>query len=442
MPNKQHNFLSWIFFSTALPAVTITIILALTGSLTQTLQAQTYQRIYSFTGGSDGFGPRTGLAMDRAGNFYGTTDRGGSGGYGTVFKLRSTSSGWTLTTLYSFTGGQDGGYPQASLTVAPNGIIYGTTYLGGGTCPLPYGSIPCGLVFELRPSRNAVSTAWTETVIHTFTGSPSDGAGPASGTLVLDRAGNLYGTTIHGGANNDGTAYELTPASTIWMLNILYNGDAGAGVVADSVGNFYGANSQHILGTIYELSLVDRQWAMSDLYIFRGGPPDGPILPTSVMLGADGNLYGTTFFSHSGCTGSTGGSIFMLTRYGEYWSFAPLYDFGSSIPHGPEYPLIRGASGNLYGGYDIENLIYRLTPAPPGEYWGYAVLHQFSGSDGGTPVGSLILDAQGNLWGTAQDGGAYNQGVIWEITSPSEQTGPVPSPGPTRMIQPASETCP
>jgi uncharacterized repeat protein (TIGR03803 family) len=439
MPDKQPNSLSRIRFSAAMAVVTIVIMLALTVLLTRPLQAQTYQLIYSFTGGTDGQGPSAGLAMDRTGNFYGTTEWGGSNGYGTVFKLSSTSSGWILSTLYSFTGGEDGGYPQASLTLGPNGIVYGTTWLGGGTCTYPYGSTPCGLVFELRPPPNAMSTAWTETAIHTFTGAPNDGAGAGTGTLALDSAGNLYGTTGYGGEYNSGTFYELTPTRTAWTLNILYNGGTGEGVVADSIGNYYGVNGDGGAGAVYKLSLVGRQWTMTDLYDFQGG--DNPWAPTSVILGADGNLYGTTFFSHSDCGGSKGGSVFMLLETQGYRYLTVLYDFASQA-HGPDYGLIRDASGNLYGGDDGGDLVYRLTPAPPGEYWGYTDLHDFGGSGGDFPLGNLIFDPQGNIWGTTEDGGAYGYGVVWEITLPSEQSAPVTTPAPGRVIRPAIESCP
>ena len=152
--------------------------------------------LYSFTG-SDGSGPFAGLIADSSGNLYGTTQSGGaSGGHGVVFKL---SPGGTETVLYSFTGGSDGGTPRAGLIADSSGNLYGTTQFGGPGC----GGVGCGVVFKLSPSG-------TETVLYSFTG--SDGSGPFPG-LIADSSGNLYGTTLSGGASGGhGVVFKLTGA--------------------------------------------------------------------------------------------------------------------------------------------------------------------------------------------------------------------------------------
>jgi uncharacterized repeat protein (TIGR03803 family) len=142
----------------------------------------------------DGANPIGGVVLDTSGNLYGTTANGGAYGDGTVFKL--TLSG-TETILHSFDNNDiDGIHPYAGLVLDKTGNLYGTTVSGGGT-----GSA-AGIVFEMTPSG-------TETILHTFGGSP-DGAFPWGG-VVLDKSGNLYGTTLSGGANSFGTVFKITP---------------------------------------------------------------------------------------------------------------------------------------------------------------------------------------------------------------------------------------
>jgi uncharacterized repeat protein (TIGR03803 family) len=150
--------------------------------------------LYSFTGSPDGAYPYAGLVRDKAGNLYGTTQEGGSSGYGTVFMVDLTGK---ETVLYSFTNSPDGAYPFAGLVRDKAGNLYGTTVYGGDSPCLG-----CGTVFM-------VDTSGNETVLHNFTNSPDDGAHPYAG-LVRDKACNLYGTTINGGFFYFGTVFKLT----------------------------------------------------------------------------------------------------------------------------------------------------------------------------------------------------------------------------------------
>jgi hypothetical protein len=181
--------------------------------------------LYSFTGGADGANPKAGLIRDAVGNLYGTTANGGAttipcptSGCGVVFELircDSAPSGYDFKLLYSFTGGADGGNPEAGLTQDAAGNLYGTT-LSGGTQPSGFneciaGDFACGVVFKLSPTG-------TETVLHSFTG--PDGANPAAG-VIQDAQGNLYGTTLVGGGDVSffcsiefgtcGVVFEVTP---------------------------------------------------------------------------------------------------------------------------------------------------------------------------------------------------------------------------------------
>lgn len=147
--------------------------------------------------GTDANRPLSGLIFDAAGNLYGTTEFGSSNFAGNVFELAPSGGDWTLTALHAFGTGFDGRYPLAGLVFDASGNLYGTSGYGG-----EFGK---GIVFKLSPT----STGWAETILHTF-GSGTDGAYPA-GALVLDGAGNLYGTTSAGGLNGTGTVFEVTP---------------------------------------------------------------------------------------------------------------------------------------------------------------------------------------------------------------------------------------
>jgi uncharacterized repeat protein (TIGR03803 family) len=157
--------------------------------------------LHRFGSSGDGAFPGVGaLVLDSAGNVYGTTQIGGPAGYGTVFKLaRTANGGWEETILHSFADDSNGGYVAAGVVFDPAGNLYGTT--GGGGDP----NCGCGVVYELSPGSDG---KWTYKLLHTFIG--SDGAGPGA-NLILDDKGNLYGTTVTGGAGGYGVAFELTP---------------------------------------------------------------------------------------------------------------------------------------------------------------------------------------------------------------------------------------
>jgi uncharacterized repeat protein (TIGR03803 family) len=165
----------------------------------------TKSTIHAFTGGAESGFSRTGLIFDAAGNIYGmTSGQPGGAGNGAVFKLTPTSGGgWKSSVLHSFTGGKDGGFPAYNLTFDAAGNLYGATLAGGNVSGCEnYG---CGVAFKLTPTP---AGAWKETVLHTFTGR-NDGANPNG--VILDAAGNLWGTTVAGGANKYGVVFEITP---------------------------------------------------------------------------------------------------------------------------------------------------------------------------------------------------------------------------------------
>lgn len=387
-------------------------------------RSQTLTVLHNFTG-SDGYDPVAGLTADRAGNFYGTTDVGGASNRGTVFRLSRAGSGWVLTTLYSFTCQADGGYVFGGVVFGSDGALYGTTY----EC----GEYDHGVVYRLRPPPTTCESTrcpWGETVLHSFTGG-ADGEDPGDGNLVFDRAGNFYGATAAGGAYGEGVVYEFSPSNGGWNETALYAfiGDnafnPNSGLILDSAGNLYGTtfNSGGIYGNdsgvVFEVSHSGSGWTESVLSGIEF--PDGASCGGVVMDG-QGNLFGT-----SGCDslGRPGG-VYELTPSNGGWSFNALYAFSSS--EGPADAPTLDAAGNVYGtslgtGLYGYGEVFKLTPSNGG--WIFTDLHDFTGgADGAYPAGSVFLDANGNLYGTAQYGGTgpcvFEQytgcGVVWEIT--------------------------
>ena len=310
--------------------------------------------LHHFTSG-DGALPSGGLVMDGSGHLYGTTSNGGGtgaacpankkngvpAGCGVVFELTPPKPGrvaWTIDVLHKFAGGADGGKPLAKLVRDSAGNLYGTTSAGGlapASCAAnPNNGVPagCGIVFKLNAPAIG-KTLWTEAVLHRFTGGPG-GAAPI-GPVVLDRAGNLYGTTYLGGSSPYGalgTVFELTrPATstTLWPLTVLHNFGDGNGPNLDGAYPYAGLlitqsdfligttsdGGNQRLGTVFKLAppaAGRTTWSESILYSFNAEPhPNGYLPYGGVIRDVDGNLYGTTiasaFLDHG--TGKTGDGV-------------------------------------------------------------------------------------------------------------------------------------
>jgi uncharacterized repeat protein (TIGR03803 family) len=353
--------------------------------------AQELTTLYAFTGG-DGANPGLGLIADPAGNLYGTTGGGGASGQGTVFQLDPSGN---LTVLHSFTGG-DGSHPRAGLIADAAGNLYGTTITGGAT--------DVGTVFQLTPSGDL-------NVLYSFTGG-SDGALPFAG-VIADAAGNLYGTTIDGGAGGQGTVFQLDPSGTLTVLYSPDDGSPWAGLLADAAGNLYGTiDAGDGPGTIFQLT---PSGTLNVLHRFTGR--DGAIPHGRLIADAAGNLYGTT---HNGGT-SGYGTVFQLDSSG---TVTVLHSFtGGSDGAYPEAGLIADTAGNFYGttyggGAGGQGTVFQVTLSGA-----LTVLHSFTGgTDGGRPVADLLADAAGNLYGTTGFGGTTAScpggcGTVFELTA-------------------------
>ncbi len=383
--------------------------------------AQTYRVLHNFSGGSDGAFPAATLTIDRGGNLYGTALVGGRANAGTVFKLTRYGANYIFNPIYNFQGTYDGNGPWAPVTFGPDGRLYGTTLSGGTYCE-PSG---CGVVFRLQPPATTPPspfTPWSESVVHAFQGSPNDGDQPLFGNLMFDAAGNLYGTTSYGGSGSFGTVYKLTPSNGGWTESILYNFAVGysgqqpqAGVVMDQAGNLYGTTvtgGAGDNGVVYELSPTQYGWQETILHAFHGD--DGILIYAGLVSDAAGNLYGAASDSGTG-----GGTIFELSSGSQGWTFAIIYRLSGGGAGGPHQNLTIDAAGNLYGaayddGANGAGMVFKLSQS--NGVWGLTDLHDFDFGTAFFPYGGVTLDANGNLFGTASGGGVYGDGVVWEIT--------------------------
>ena len=386
-----------------LPAV---ILFATILMMAASCPAQVQTVLLRFNARSDGSGPRGGLIVDSVGNLYGATTWGGDGqtdicrngkfgGCGTVFELSPPAPGsgkWTETVLHVFLN-TDGFYPTGNLVMDAAGNLYGTTAYGGTNGR--------GNVYQLSPPV-VPGDPWTANTIYSFQFSPLDGQNPYAG-LVIDGAGNLYGTTTYGGACNEGTVFELSPPATQgapWTEQVIH----------------------------------DFHWYCNGSY-----SSDGAVPQSSLVLGKNGQLYGTT--------GNGGGQfghgiVFRLSppsRGQTTWSSLVLYTFNGG-PDG-QYPLANLSyyGGSLYGttstGGDVAcnfdqtgcGVVFQLSPAGPGQPWTFNTIYSFTGAgDGQNPYAGVIVDKNGALYGTTDGGGSLNCddnyshgcGVVYQLTPP------------------------
>jgi uncharacterized repeat protein (TIGR03803 family) len=374
--------------------------------------------LHAFGAGTDGGGLWTSVTFDKKGNLYGATSGGGLYEYGVVFKLTPHPDGiWSEAILHSFRNDDpNGSEPNGGLIQDALGNWYGTTTFGGA-----YGS---GVVFELTHG----SGHWVERVLYNFGDTKNDGGDPTAG-LVMDNNGNLYGTVPRGGRTLGGTVFELTARSGGWHETLIdtfsQKNDGGgpfAGLILDKAGNLYGTTEgggAYDAGTVYEVEHTETGWKEHVLHSFRLNYTDGSTPGIgALIMDSSGSLYGTT--AGGGCCG---GVVFKLTPQTDgRWKETILYDFkGGASGFEAGAGVVMDKAGNLYGTTIAGGsgcgcgVVYKLAPIPKGK-WTYTVLHTFTGNDGAQPDANLILDSQGNLYGTTATGGANGGGVVFELT--------------------------
>ena len=401
---------------------------SLSGSETANFTAQTasptLSTLYSFPGGSGGAYPYGGVVVGGGEVLYGAASADGASNHGTAFSLTppgSSGGPWTPALLYTFSGGTAGSDPQTGVVVGKGGVLYGTagstvysltppgssggawteaalsSSTGGNGLALGSGGVlygttaaggayKLGSVFSLTPPVSG-SGPWTETLLYSFTGG-SDINDPQAG-VVVGKGGVLYGTTYAGGPGGYGGVYSLTPPAAqggVWSLSQLYtfSGGSGAhpkGVLAVSGSGvlygvtYYGGTSG--LGTVFSLTAPKpgtNKWVKNVLYNFTGAKGDGAYPFAGVTIGAGGVLFGTTVAGGSSTACNSGKALGCGTVY----SLAP--------------------------------------PAAPGGPWTETVLYSFTGEgDGSDPQAGVVIGNGGVLYGTTVGGGASNNGTVFSV---------------------------
>lgn len=354
--------------------------------------SQSVSTAYRFKWRSDGAWPMATMVADSAGNLYGTTFEGGGNancgsdggtpwGCGTVFELTppaEAGQGWTETILYSFTNGADGANPAGGVVFDQADNLYGVTNYAGAN--------HAGTVYQLKPPASG-SGPWTENTIYNLTSTLSGYDFPTY--LVFDKTGNLYGYNM---GYSFGSVFQLSPpaaGSGTWTYEQIYSfngppndgGDPLGGLALDSSGNLYGvtnvggssSNCAPGCGTVFRLApplAKGGSWKETVLYNFQG-QPDANYPEGGVLIGKNGNLFGTT---HAG-----------------------------------------GANGAVYGGYGT---VFELAkPKQAGSTWVESVLYSFeSNNNGAGPLGTLIQDGRGNVYGMAVP-------IVFELSPPSVEGG-------------------
>lgn len=354
-----------------------------------------------------GSSPRAQLILGSDGNFYGTTQAGGSSNQGTVYKI--TAAG-VMTPLASFYGA-NGMQPYAGVIQASDGNFYGTTSSGGAN--------NLGTVYKMTPS--GVLT----TLVHL---SSSTGTTPKA-PLLQASDGNFYGTTSSGGASSSGTIFKMTPAGVLTVVkaftnttNTAYGNNCVAALIQGSDGNLYGTTSSGGglgLGTLFKITTGG---TFTSLVSFTGtsGAALGSAPQTALVQASDGNLYGTTT---TGGAGGGFGTVFKVTTSG---AFTSLLSFtgttGSFLGSNAQSALVQWTDGNLYGmttsgGANNAGTIFRVTTAGA-----LTTLLSFSSTPNGVnPYGALALGNDGNFYGTANAGSTQSRGTAFSI-SPSTGT--------------------
>jgi uncharacterized repeat protein (TIGR03803 family) len=373
----------------------------------------TLRTLYTFLGGNDGSNPNI-LVFARDGNLYGTTGFGGIGSGGTVFRIAPDGS---LTTLYSFTqNGPHGAHPVDCLVEGSDGAIYGAT------------SDNCGTIFR-------ITTNGTFKTVYDFC---SGNAGEWPIALMQAHDGNFYGITQYGGANGNGAFFTITSGGALRTLysfptgsNGYYCalGDGGAhypGLVQAKDGNFYVTVAKAVLNSLGAVIRITSGGQTTTVHSFAPSGDDGAWPYANLVQARDGTFYGTT----SGVWfGGPYGTVFRITSDG---TLTELYSFNGGGAGGVPTGLVEGGDGSLYGtttqtGYTSNGVIYatsygtvfRITPNGL-----LTTLHSFTGAnDGSNPGGALLQASDGYLYGTTTRGGAYtNQnldglGTLFRITT-------------------------
>ncbi len=395
----------------------------------------TLTTLVSFNDANGAF-PDGGLIGDANGDLFGTIGQGGANDDGAVFEIVKTPAGYasTPTTLVSFND-DDGAFPEGSLIADAKGDLFGTNLFGGANDE--------GAVFEIVKT----PTGYASTPIALVSFNDDDGAFPV-GSLIADANGDLFGTTEQGGANGVGTVFEIAKTAggyagaptTLVSFNNTNGALPGGSLIADANGDLFGtteAGGANDDGTVFEIAKTAGGYASTPTTLVsfngaNGASPDG-----SLIADANGDLFGTT--SGGGANGI--GTVFEILKTAAGYASTPttLVSFNGTNGASPDGSLIADANGDLFGttsggGANGIGTVFEILKTAAGYASTPTTLVSFNGTNGASPLGSLIADANGNLFGTANSGGANRIGTVFEITDSGFITTATPLPAPTADI--------
>jgi uncharacterized repeat protein (TIGR03803 family) len=351
--------------------------------------------------GPNGSAPKAGLIQGSDGNFYGTTYEGGTspGGDGTVFRM--TPSG-ALTNIYDFMG-DDGSAPSATLASDSTGHLFGVTFYGGAA--------NTGTLFEVTPPN---------TVAHVLDFTGSNGQNPDS-PLLFGSDGVFHGTTEHGGSYGYGTLFTLTPQGSL-KTQLNFGGNIGEvpcdGLVEGPDSRYYGWTAADTSGNLNP-TMYSADSSGSAIAIPTNNAWDDMWPEAAMVLGPDNQFYGAMYYGGN----QNWGNVFSVTPSG---TMDMLFNFeetstgfvGGTYPSGT---LVLGTDGNFYGtttagGLSNEGTVFRMTPSG-----NLTTLVNFVGQDGWEPTAGLTMGSDGNFYGTTIRGGStVNGGVVFEIPGPPQ----------------------
>jgi uncharacterized repeat protein (TIGR03803 family) len=383
-------------------------------------QVPTEKTLLSFSVNNGAY-PFGGMVYSSNGSLYGTAFGGGKFGYGVVFELTPPTVGgnWTPAIVHTFNDpATQGSNPYGGLLASPSGSLYGTTTRGGAN--------GLGAAFELAPPL-LPGGAWTETLLYSFGSASTDGILPYGG-LVMDNDGNLYGTTVSGGAFGLGTVYELQPSGTGWVEIVLHSFAGGAdaanpyaSLTIRANGTLYGTapyGGGTGSGAVFALTESAGNWTEAILCSFPGGAT-GANPYGGVLMGGRSALYGAT--SNGGSTSA--GTIYQCVETeAQTWELNVLYNLtGSASSYGT---LVADSTGALYGtapgshgNQASDGMVFKLTPpAEQGGAWVESDLYNFPGNLGNGPRAGLVWGPSGGLYGTTVGLGKASAGTVFQLT--------------------------